>query len=752
MIRVVAYVSVLLCLLMVTIETKEVGDDYSIRESDQKWLDSLFYLPTEPRVRKEYRMLTDEERYQFNDAFVKMKNDRSVIPNKYDLISSIHSRRSTRNSAHRGTGFLGWHRVYTLLMENALREWYPNITMAYWDTTLDAVLGLPRESSLWSEDFMGNGDGYVLEGVFKGWSVQNGELYRTVGALYGPLADKNISHLLQQDHIGNISYPLQGKNVENVFEEIHNRVHHFVGGEMKVIETAADDPVFFPYHSFVSYIWEEFRSLQRMKGIDPETDWDEYYGQARHHKYSPMGLGNLMAIDGSSEIFAENIVFTDRPSCSRENPDCGSPHLYCNVTMEKCCPWTVKEYNIIKQAGSDNHIPFKEAAIPFIESKVNKGYWQVSKLENGTDLAEYGDPFPAEQDLFRLMEEQNVNKSNDLETDQYGDQFFNDYLETELDYNDDHEHGPGDHDHTHDDHDHTHDDIAHTHDGIAHTHDDHEHSHEGHEHPHEGHEHTHEGHEHPHGHVIKGGRQIHYVASIENVFPIYFAVIALAALTGIRIVFIIVSKCVAENCNKGSRSKKYRMDGIVNANYSDDKNKKNQTTVRENRCNNIYTVTVTTNGQPSPEHNGTFVRFEQYAIDNTGKISVKPTSTERQASTISDYLDMTYASHSSTEGTVEHTTHTAIYENDRDSGDYENDEVDRSYNSIENENFDFTDLTCEAVIETDGQKSEDSFDVFDAYDNFVFKREAADIEKSQETGKIASDDASNANYLPGTRL
>jgi hypothetical protein len=69
-------IPLLLCLLFVAIETKEVGEDFPIRESDQEWLNSLFYLPSEPRVRKEYRMLTEEERTQFNDAFVKMKNDR----------------------------------------------------------------------------------------------------------------------------------------------------------------------------------------------------------------------------------------------------------------------------------------------------------------------------------------------------------------------------------------------------------------------------------------------------------------------------------------------------------------------------------------------------------------------------------------------------------------------------------------------------------------------------------------------------
>ncbi|KAH3768627.1 hypothetical protein DPMN_169847 [Dreissena polymorpha] len=42
--------------------------------------------------------------------------------------------------------------------------------MPYWDCTLDAALSVPRDTSLFSEDFMGNGDGYVVTGAFKGAS------------------------------------------------------------------------------------------------------------------------------------------------------------------------------------------------------------------------------------------------------------------------------------------------------------------------------------------------------------------------------------------------------------------------------------------------------------------------------------------------------------------------------------------------------------------------------------------------------
>lgn len=571
---------------------------------------------------------------------------------------------------------------------------------------------------------------------------------------------------------------MRGKNVENVFEEIHNRVHHFVGGEMKVIETAADDPVFFPYHSFVSYIWEDFRTLQRMRGIDPEIDWDEHYGPARHHKYSSMGIGNLMAIDGSSDLFAENIVFADRPSCSREFPDCGTPHLYCNVTVEKCCPWTVGEYNIVKKAAKDNNIPFSEAVIPFIESKVNKGFWQVSKLSNDSSLEEYGNPFPEEEDYFVKMGDKYAETVPDTDNEQNEDDIMENYLDFFDDFEQHFSNEGNDHFHSDEGNDHYHSDEGNDHyhsdDGNDHFHsvekndnsssdDDNSdgedyslgdysltgHSHGGHSHGGQSHGgHSSDGHAHSHNNVIKARKQMHYVAAMENIFPLYFALVALAVLTGLRVLIVIVTKCIAENRNKRSSQRKYRIDGIVNANFSDDENKKKQSNTLVNRRNNIYTVTVTKNNQHLPEHNGTFVRFEKYTIEKSCTDVSVQRSTDRQASTASDYLDMTYASHNNKVDTDEQGKRSDMFEHeDSTVADFEVEEIDRSYNSIENENFE---ISCKVEIEADGQKSEEIFDEFDTYDNIMFKREAVGSGAEETTNGVG--EGFYENYLPGTRL
>ena len=258
--------------------------------------------------------------------------------------------------------------------ENAIRQIYPDMTLPYWDTTLESELDLPRESALFTENFMGNGNGFVITGPFANWTVQRGLLYRTVGARFSPMDDHNISVIFDQKHLEGISYPYADTRDENLtnYELVHNNVHNWVGGEMDKIETAADDPIFFIYHCFIDYVYEKFRANQRESGIDPVTDWSEYYGASRHHVYSPMGLGSLMASDGNNEVFARNVIYQDKPSCTRENTDCGTPYLWCNITRERCIPWTKREFEDMEYTAKENGKSLTEEIKVHIEYRIEQ--------------------------------------------------------------------------------------------------------------------------------------------------------------------------------------------------------------------------------------------------------------------------------------------------------------------------------------------------------------------------------------------
>ena len=61
--------------------------------------------------------------------------------------------------------------LVTHRFEQRLREINPSIAIPYWDSTLDQGLPEPRDSVLWTDDFLGNNDGPVISGTFAYWPV-----------------------------------------------------------------------------------------------------------------------------------------------------------------------------------------------------------------------------------------------------------------------------------------------------------------------------------------------------------------------------------------------------------------------------------------------------------------------------------------------------------------------------------------------------------------------------------------------------
>jgi hypothetical protein len=48
------------------------------------------------------------------------------------------------------------------------------VTLPYWDVTLDEAMDKPYNSVIWSDDFMGGGEGAVRSGSFGHWDTQFG--------------------------------------------------------------------------------------------------------------------------------------------------------------------------------------------------------------------------------------------------------------------------------------------------------------------------------------------------------------------------------------------------------------------------------------------------------------------------------------------------------------------------------------------------------------------------------------------------
>uniref|UniRef100_A0A914C0B7 Tyrosinase copper-binding domain-containing protein n=1 Tax=Acrobeloides nanus TaxID=290746 RepID=A0A914C0B7_9BILA len=255
-------------------------------------------------IRKEYRMLTDEERKKFHDALKKlMKNG------IYDEISAIHLNISRDDSYHNGNKFWNWHTGYLKRLEIELRKIDPDVALPYWDSTLDENLPVSSDSIIWTDDFMGRSDenGIVISGPAAYWTSLNGQMLRRRPVLWGPLVQEGtIKYLLDETQLYkprnanpkfNCSY-----QIKELYEQ-HGTIHHYVGGDLQDLPTATNDPAFFLHHCFVDLIFELWRQ-QKDPSCHVSIIIDDY-------------------ID-------ETFEYAPRPTCSYENPDCGSKYLFCD--------------------------------------------------------------------------------------------------------------------------------------------------------------------------------------------------------------------------------------------------------------------------------------------------------------------------------------------------------------------------------------------------------------------------------------
>src|SRR5918994_6370890 len=99
-------------------------------------------------VRKGYRNLSVAEGARFIEASKHVKS-RGVV----DDFARVHERHFNMG-IHRSSHFLPWHREFLLRFERELQKFHPEVTIPYWDSTVDTSTSAP----LWANNFLGQFD------------------------------------------------------------------------------------------------------------------------------------------------------------------------------------------------------------------------------------------------------------------------------------------------------------------------------------------------------------------------------------------------------------------------------------------------------------------------------------------------------------------------------------------------------------------------------------------------------------------
>ncbi|KAL7077067.1 hypothetical protein ACQ4LE_003643 [Meloidogyne hapla] len=304
-------------------------------------------------VRKEYRMLTDEERETYSKTVRQIKENKD-----FDIAAVLHKQAWDDGGAHNGPSFLPWHREFLKVYELMLREaafksrGTPDVCLPYWDSTLEKQLPTQQDSYFFTAAFIGstNANGEVIDGPFAPWeTLQNTDyIGRTVGQHASCYVEERFKWQMEQTDIANIiaySNPPEppencpyGRGKSGYPEYAHGGVHTFIGGLMAYPGTSANDPVFHNHHCFIDCLYELWRKGKQnytQRPVEYPTDRPECSTPIHYRNQNMSQFPYIKNIDGCRNEYTDNMYeYAPRPTCSYEKPDCGSKYLFCDLSKE----------------------------------------------------------------------------------------------------------------------------------------------------------------------------------------------------------------------------------------------------------------------------------------------------------------------------------------------------------------------------------------------------------------------------------
>ncbi|VDM08296.1 unnamed protein product [Wuchereria bancrofti] len=292
-------------------------------------------------IRKEYRQLSEEERQRFHSALNRLKQS-----GDYDKIAQWHSNPKLSGGAHSGPAFLPWHREYIKRLEIALRLIDPDVSLPYWDSTLENGIPESADTILFSKELMGENDKYgnIINGFISHWTTPEGKhIIRRPGQEGRPLNEDDIQAVMRHSNVIDVlaytapqpgcRYPTDWTSLEYS----HANALVWIGGDMFHQITSANDPLFFLHHVFVDSIWEYWRQHRQSRDARsksyppdlPECSGENHFAQNSMRPFEP-----LRNIDGISNNYSERLYkYAPRPVCpGRQDKQCGSEFLFCDLS------------------------------------------------------------------------------------------------------------------------------------------------------------------------------------------------------------------------------------------------------------------------------------------------------------------------------------------------------------------------------------------------------------------------------------
>jgi tyrosinase len=142
--------------------------------------------------------------------------------------------------------FLPWHRAYLYNFEMAARSQVAEVTVPWWDWTLGPPRQTPIPKIFADATVNGNRNPLVSFRITNVPRIQPHDTLRHPGPMTDLPTSDNVSDVLSRTDWSDFSASL---------EDLHDRVHGWVSGDMGIVATAAYDPIFWSHHTMIDRIW-----------------------------------------------------------------------------------------------------------------------------------------------------------------------------------------------------------------------------------------------------------------------------------------------------------------------------------------------------------------------------------------------------------------------------------------------------------------------------------------------------------------
>ena len=207
-------------------------------------------LASSLRVRPDIASLSEEQLGSLRNGVAAMKALPASDPRSWRFQANIHGTLGPAtsplfNQCEHGTLlFLAWHRGYLYYFERILRQAAgdPSLTLPYWDwtasPTLPAAFRTPADSS--------------------NPLYENSRTINDGSALPSEVVVDDLNTALDS-----VPFPPSGSIgfSPSLEDSPHGQVHVFVGGNMRRVPTAANDPIFWLHHCNIDRLWNHWLNL-----------------------------------------------------------------------------------------------------------------------------------------------------------------------------------------------------------------------------------------------------------------------------------------------------------------------------------------------------------------------------------------------------------------------------------------------------------------------------------------------------------